>query len=111
MSYTDSYEFKRSSESQSLYDDFNVYMRKDYNYINDTNSSVYSQNSMSLVTFDLSSIFNSARWHNTNDFALVCTVVTIGAYETNAVAFVSPLLTQSFPVALVSPKKNNIILI
>lgn len=111
MSYTDSYEFKRSSESQSLYDDFNVYMRKDYNYINDTNSSVYSQNSMSLVTFDLSSIFNSARWTDTNDLVLVIPTVTIGAYGTNAGAVVAPDLTSGSPVGLVTPKNNNMNLI
>jgi hypothetical protein len=114
MSYTDSYEFKRSSESQSLYDDFNVYMRKDYNYINDTNSSVYSQNSMSLVTFDLSSIFNSARWTDTNDLVLVIPTVTIGAYAANNGVPVAPVtlgVSGGSPVGLVTPKNNNMNLI
>lgn len=111
MSYTDSYEFRRSSEPQSIYDDYNVYIRKDYNFINDTNSQVYSQNSMSLVTFDLSSIFNSARWTDTNDLVLVIPTVTIGAFGTTAGAIVAPDLTTGSPVGLVTPKNNNMNLI
>jgi len=111
MSYTDSYEFKRSSESQSIYDDYNTYIRKDYNFVNDTNSGVYSQNSQSLVTFDLSSIYNSSRWTDTNDLVLVIPTVTVAAYAGNDGVPVAPASVSTSAVGLVTPKNNNMNLI
>ena len=50
---TDNYEFMRSSESQNV-DEYTPYTNKQYNYVNDTNSAVYTNSSLSTVTFDLS---------------------------------------------------------
>jgi hypothetical protein len=66
---------------------------------------------MSLVTFDLSSIFNSARWTDTNDLVLVIPTVTIGAYAANNGVPIAPTLASGSPVGLVTPKNNNMNLI
>lgn len=111
MSFTDQYEFKRSSERQSIYDDHVVYTRKDYNYINDINSSVYANNSMSLVSFDLSSIFNSSRWVDTNDLVMVIPVVMVAAYAAANGIAVAPTVTTASQVGLMTMKNNSLNLI
>ncbi len=63
---TDNYEYNRSMEPQSQ-KDYSPYTDKQYNsYINDINSGVYQNNGLSLVQFDLSSIYNSAKFTDTN---------------------------------------------
>jgi hypothetical protein len=48
--------------------DYSPYTDKQCNsYINDINSGVYQNNSLSLVQFDLSSIYNSSKFTDTND--------------------------------------------
>ena len=55
---TDNYEYNRSMEPQSE-NQYSPYTDKQYNsYINDINSGVYQNNGLSLVQFDLSSIYN-----------------------------------------------------
>ncbi len=56
---SDNYEFTKSSIPQAI-DDYSPYIDKQSNnYINDINSGVYTNNSLSLVTFDLGQIYNS----------------------------------------------------
>ena len=56
---SDNYEFTKSSIPQAI-DDYSPYIDKQANnYINDINSGVYTNNSLSLVTFDLGQIYNS----------------------------------------------------
>ena len=69
---TDNYEYNRSMLVQSE-NEYSPYTDKQYNsYINDINSGVYQNNGLSLVQFDLSSIYNSAKFTDTNDF--ICSV-------------------------------------
>ena len=50
---TDNYEWMKANEAQSV-NDYSPYADKQYNsYINDINNSVYSNNSLTLVNFDL----------------------------------------------------------
>jgi len=76
---TDNYEFMRSSESQNI-DEYTPYTNKQFNFVNDTNSSVYSSAGLSLVQFDLSSIYNSQTFVDTNDMFLVIPLVTVAAF-------------------------------
>ncbi len=55
---SDVYEFEKASTPQSL-DDNTPYKSKTYSYINDINSGIFSNQGLSLVQFDLSSIYNS----------------------------------------------------
>ena len=110
MSYTDQYEFKRSSEKQSIYDNHVVYTRKDYNYVNDI-TTIYTNNSMSLVTFDLSSIFNSSRWIDTNDLVLVLPIVMVAAYGDATGVVQAPTPANASQVSLMTMKNCHLNLI
>jgi hypothetical protein len=104
---TDNYEFHKSSRSQEI-DDFSPYEDKQYNsYINDLNSGVYTNTSLSLVQFDMGQIFNSNKFTNTEDLFLVIPITMVAAFAT-AAALVAPVTGNS---ALLSIKNNFINLI
>jgi hypothetical protein len=53
---SDNYEFEKSMQSQAT-DDYSPYVDKQANgYINDINNGVYTNNSLTLVNFDLGQI-------------------------------------------------------
>ena len=87
---TDLFEFQKSQHVQNINEEYNTYIRKDYNYLNDTNSSVYSNNGLTLVQFDLSSIYNSSRFTSTDSMFVVIPLYTVAAYSTTAGALVAP---------------------
>ena len=75
---TDNYDFEKSSLAQSL-DEYTPFLDKQTNnYINDQNSGVYSAN-QSLVQFDLSSLYSSSKFTNTNDMFLTIPVTMVFA--------------------------------
>ena len=70
---TDNYEFNRSMHLQNE-NEYSPYNDKQANnYINDINSGVYQNNGLSLVQFDLSSIYNSSTMTDTNDLFVFVT--------------------------------------
>lgn len=107
--YTDAYEFRRSQRSQSVRDDYNTYSRKDYNYLPDTNQGTYTNNSLTLVTFDLSSIYNSSRFTDTNDLVVVLPITIVAI--TQATAGGGVLAKTDGLVNLISLKSNYVNLI
>lgn len=80
---TDNYEFMRSNQPQSA-DNYTPYVRKDWNHVPDINSGVYTNTSMSQVTLDLSSIFNSSRMVDTNDMFITLPIVLTAQAFTGA---------------------------
>ena len=106
---TDNYEFNRSMHTQSE-NEYSPYTDKQYNsYINDINSGVYQNNGLSLVQFDLSSIYNSSRFTDTNDLFVVLPVILAAAFSTStAGTLVAPAVGN---VNLLSLKNNFIHLI
>ena len=106
---TDNYEFNRSMDTQSA-NDYSPYTDKQYNsYINDINSGVYQNNGLSLVQFDLSSIYNSTKFTDTNDLFVVLPIVMVAAFSTStAGTLVAPVAGN---VNLLSLKNNFIHLI
>ena len=106
---TDNYEYNRSMYPQSE-NEYSPYSDKQYNsYINDINSGVYQNNGLSLVQFDLSSIYNSAKFTDTNDLFTVLPIVMVAAYSTStAGTLVAPAVGN---VNLLSLKNNFIHLI
>ena len=77
----DNFDFEKSSIPQDL-DSYTPFIDKQSNnYINDQNSGVYSA-TQSLISFDLSSLYNSSRWTNTND--MIVTIPIIMAIATGA---------------------------
>ena len=80
---TDNYEYNRSMHSQSE-NEYSPYTDKQYNsYINDINSGVYQNNGLSLVQFDLSSIYNSAKFTDTSDLFAVFPIVMVASFSTS----------------------------
>ena len=76
---SDNYEFSKSSMPQST-SAYSAYTDKQWNYINDINSGVYSNNSgLSLVTWDLTSIYNSAGFSDASDLYLAVPIVMCAA--------------------------------
>ena len=70
MSNVDEYEYRKSCLPQSLYKDMPC-TDYQYNYVNDINQSIYTNSSLSLVQYDLTSIYNSSRMTNLSDHFLV----------------------------------------
>ena len=86
---SDNYSFEKSCESQSL-EDNTPYKSKTYSYINDINSGVYNNNSLSLVQFDLSSIYNSTGFSDASDMFLTIPIVMSAVYSNGATGQVAP---------------------
>lgn len=87
---TDNYDFDKSSVPQDL-DGYTPFIDKQTNnYINDQNSGVYSA-TQSLVQFDLSSLYNSSRWTNTNDmFVTIPIIMAVATAALGAAPNVTP---------------------
>ena len=90
--------------------EYSPYTDKQYNsYINDINSGVYQNNGLSLVQFDLSSIYNSAKFTDTNDLFVVLPIVMAAAFSTSTSGtLVAPVAGN---VNLLSLKNNFVHLI
>jgi len=86
---TDNYEFMRSNQPQSA-DKYTPYVRKDWNHVPDINGGIYTNSSMSLVQFDLSSIFNSSRLVDTNDMFITLPIVLSAVCAVDAGTTVAP---------------------
>ena len=88
---TDNYEFMKSTEPQGV-DLETPYVSKNYSYVSDINQGVYSNNGLSLVQFDLSSIYNSTGFIGTSDMFLTIPLVYCQAFttDTSTGALVAP---------------------
>jgi len=106
---TDNYEYNKSMEVQTE-GMYSPYTDKQYNnYVNDINSGVYTNNGLSLVQFDLSSIYNSSKFMDAGDLFAVLPITMVAAYSTNvAGTLVAPTAGS---VNLLSLKNNFIHLI
>lgn len=81
---TDNYEYTKSNEAQTE-GMYSPYTDKQYNnYVNDINSGVYTNNGLSLVQFDLSSIYNSSKFMDCGDLFLVMPITMVAAFSTGA---------------------------
>jgi hypothetical protein len=77
---TDNYEYARSSRPQNV-GDYPPYIDKQANnYINDLNSGIYTNHSLSLVQFDLGQIYNSQKFTDTNDLYFVLPITIVAAF-------------------------------
>lgn len=100
---SDNYEFSKSSAPQSA-SSYTAYTNKQWNYINDINSGVYSNNSgLTLLQWDLTSIYNSAGFSDASDLYLAIPVVMNAAFCSNA-AVVAPATSAGY--GLLSMKSN-----
>jgi DNA helicase IV len=87
---SDNYEFEKSMQSQST-DDYSPYVDKQSNgYINDINNGVYTNNSLTLVNFDLGQIYNSQKFTDTEDLFVVLPITMVAAYAAAGGTIVAP---------------------
>jgi len=98
---SDKYSFAKASEPQGT-DLYTPYASKDWQYVNDINSGVYSP-SNTLVQFDLSSIYNSNGFCDTADLYIVMPVVMQAAWLTSTGTGITPQPGHS---SLLSLKTN-----
>ena len=54
------------------------------NYINDINNGVYTNNSLTLVNFDLGKIYNSQKFTETSELFAVLPIAMVAGFSTNA---------------------------
>ena len=80
---SDNYEFMKTSEAQDA-TDYSPYVDKQYNnYINDINNGVYTNNSLTLVNFDLGQIYNSQKFTETSELFSVIPIAMVAGFSTN----------------------------
>ena len=80
---SDNYEFLKSTSPQGLTME-SPYVKKDWNYVNDINSGIYSNNGLTLVQFDLSSIYNSTALLDGSQCFLTIPLCLVSAYTSDS---------------------------
>lgn len=86
---SDNFSFETACEPQSL-EENTPFKSKTFSYINDINSGVYNNNGLSLVQFDLSSIYNSTAFSDASDLFLTLPIVMTAVYGTATPSQVAP---------------------
>ena len=84
---SDSFEYSKSNEPVG--ESTTPYQSKQWNSIPDINSNSYSNNSLTLVTFDLSSIYNSSRFTSVSEMYITIPLVRTTAFS-DGTALVAP---------------------
>lgn len=91
---TDKYEFERSCQPQGVEQE-TPYQNKTTQWVNDINGGNYQSNGLSLIQFDLSSIFNGNNMVDPNSAYLAIPITYASAYVT-AAALVAPTASLSW---------------
>ena len=90
MTEVDQFQYESSCRAQSLYKD-QPFTDIQYNYVGDINQSSYTNSSLTLIQYDLTSIYNSSRFVDTKDMYLVIPTVRTCAFTNGgANAFIPP---------------------
>lgn len=104
MSEVDQYEYLKAIEPQGINND-SVYTSKQWNYVNDINNSIYTNSSLSLVQFNLSSLFSSSTLINLEEcFLVIPTLTCVRLTNFNSPNAVAPA-PSAFAIATL--KTNN----
>jgi hypothetical protein len=91
---TDKYEFERSCQPQGVEQE-TPYQNKTTQWVNDINGGNYQSNGLSLIQFDLSSIFNGNNMVDPKSAYLAIPITYASAYVT-AAALVAPTVSLSW---------------
>ena len=104
---TDNYQFAKSNLSESV-DSYSPFTDKQFNYLNDINSGVYQNSGLTLVQWDLSSIYNSSKFSDLSEcYVTIPIVLTAGL----ASAVPAPIAPIAGSFSLLSLKSNFVNLI
>ena len=91
---TDVYEFQKSNLPQGV-DQESPYTSKNWNFVQDINNGSYSLGSgLSLVQFDLSSLYSSVSMINPSDTYLAIPITYATAWTNSSGAIQAPLKTH-----------------
>ena len=85
MSSTDNYIFSKSEAPQD-FDLETPFISRQFNYVNDINSSVYASQGSALVQFDLSSIYNSSGFVDPQNAYITIPICYTAAFTTSNTA-------------------------
>lgn len=92
---SDTYSFSKSEAPQGV-DLYTPYQEKQWNYLNDINSGVYSNNSgLTQVQFDLTSIYNSGQFCDAGDLFLTVPIVMTACAVSAVPATIAPVANNS----------------
>ena len=105
---SDNYEFSKSSHPQSV-SQYTSYTDKQWDYVPDINNSVYSNNSgLSLVTWDLTSIYNSSGLSDASDLFLAIPLVMCATVSAAGVT-IAPGTMASYALCSLKSNYQNLI--
>lgn len=97
---TDSYLFSKSTLPQGVETE-TPFISKNWNYINDINGGVYQNSSgLSLVQFDLSSIYNSTQLVDPSTMFMAIPITYVSAYADTTATLVTPTSSSWSSTAL-----------
>ena len=102
---SDNYEFSKSSAPQDV-SDYSAYTDKQFNYVNDINSGVYNTSGLSLVQFDLSSVYSSG-FTDVSDLFLVIPLVMVATTSTGSTLTTAP--TAGYSLCSLKSNYQNLI--
>ena len=108
---SDNYTFAKSSHPQSV-SEYTAFTDKQWNYISDINSGVYTNNSgTTLVTWDLTSIYNSAGIADVSDLFLAIPIVMVAqtTYNNAGVQTVTTAPTSGYGLCSLKSNYQNLI--
>ena len=105
---TDNYQFEKSNTPESI-DSYSPFTSKQWNYVPDINSGVYQSNGLSLVSWDLSSIYNSATFTDLSEaFITLPILLSAGCCANASTVAIAPTAGM---FSLLSLKSNFINLV
>jgi len=89
----DNYELSKSMFPQGIESE-TPYVSKQWNFVQDINGGIYSNNGLSLVQFDLSSIYNSTNLIQPDSAFLTIPITYVTAYVTSGGALTAPIASS-----------------
>ena len=105
---SDNYEFSKSSHPQSV-SQYTSYADKQWDYVPDINNGVYSNNSgLSLVSWDLTSIYNSSQLSDASDLFLAIPIIMCATVSAAGVT-VAPGTMAAYSLCSLKSNYQNLI--
>jgi hypothetical protein len=101
----DVYELSKSEQVQDL-DKETPYESKQWNFVNDINSGVYTNSQQSLVQFDLSSIYNSGTFSDVSQMYLAFPIINTACFSNITPQNVAPTANAGNEW-LITPKSGS----
>jgi hypothetical protein len=106
---TDNYQFSKSIISEGV-DSYSPFTDKQWNYVNDINSGVYQNSGLTLVQWDLSSIYNSSKFTDLSECYVTIPIILTAGMASGAVPPV-PIAPIAGSFSLLSMKSNFVNLV